>query len=152
MAKQVMLDAGPLGMITHPRPNTAIAEWFKRLLSTGISAIIPEISDYEVRRELIRAGSQKGIQRLDDLKKAIGYVAISTAAMLKAAEFWAKARNEGYPTADDKSLDADVILAAQAAVFADTGEEVVIVTTNVGHLSRFADARKWDEVSEADLV
>ena len=32
MAKQVVLDAGPLGMITHPRPNREIADWFKQML------------------------------------------------------------------------------------------------------------------------
>ncbi len=61
MPKQVLLDAGPLGMISHPRPNRAIADWFKRLLSAGVSVLVPEISDYEVRRELLRANRQKGI-------------------------------------------------------------------------------------------
>lgn len=53
------------------------------------------------------------------------------------------------PSADRLALDADVILCAQAVTFphADwqrpAGEPVVIVTTNVGHLARFADARLW---------
>ena len=152
MAKQVLLDAGPLGMISHPRPNKAIADWLRRLLSAGISVLVPEIADYEVRRELIRANRQKGVQRLDDLKKALGYVPITTSMMLKAAEFWAAARNQGFPTADDVALDADVILAAQAVILETTGDEIVIVTTNVGHLTHFTDARKWTEVSEGDLL
>jgi predicted nucleic acid-binding protein len=140
-------------MITHPRPNKAIAEWFKGLLRAGASVMIPEIADYEVRRELLRAGKRKGIQRLDALQNVIGYVPLSTSAMLKAAEFWAQARNEGYPTADDKALDGDAILAAQAAVLAaESGQDVVIATTNVGHLARFADARKWEEITEHDLL
>ncbi|MDP6355468.1 MAG: nuclease [Planctomycetota bacterium] len=152
MTKQVLLDAGPLGMITHPRPNPEIASWLKQLLSAGVSVLAPEISDYEVRRELLRAGRQKGIQRLDALKETIGYVPLTTSAILKAAEFWARARNEGRPTADDRSLDADVILAAQAFVVAEQEGEVVIATGNVGHLSRFADARNWDEITEEDLT
>ena len=36
----------------------------------------------------------------------------STAAMRKAAEFWADTRRQGTPTADEKAIDADVILAA----------------------------------------
>jgi len=63
----------------------------------------------------------------------------------------AKARNEGYPTADDKSLDADVILAAQAAVLQESWETTVIATTNVGHLSRFVEASWWNEIREVDL-
>jgi hypothetical protein len=93
MAKQVLLDAGPLGMVSHPRPNPAIADWLRRLLAAGITVIVPEIADYEVRRELLRANRQKGVRRLDDLKAAIGYAPISTRVMLKAAEFWAQARN-----------------------------------------------------------
>jgi hypothetical protein len=50
------------------------------------------------------------------------------------------------------ALDADVILAAQAVVLEETSSEVVIVTTNVGHLAHFADARRWDEVGEDDLL
>ncbi len=86
------------------------------------------------------------------MKATIGYLPITTPAMLKAAELWAIARNQGFPTADDLTLDADVILAAQANILEETADEVVIVTTNVGHLVHFADARKWDEVTEHDLV
>jgi predicted nucleic acid-binding protein len=139
-------------MVSHPRPNPAIADWLRRLLAAGITVIVPEIADYEVRRELLRANRQKGVQRLDDLKAAIGYAPISTRVMLKAAAFWAQARNQGFPTADDFALDADVILAAQAAVLEETNNEVVIVTTNVGHLAHFGDARRWDEVGEGDLL
>jgi len=153
MTKQLLLDAGPLGMITHPRPNKAMTEWFKRILRAGASVVIPEIADYEVRRELLRAGKRKGVQRLDDLQNVIGYMPLSTSVMLKAAEFWAKARNEGYPTSDDKALDGDVILAAQAVLLAaDSGRAVVIATTNVGHLARIADARKWEEITEEHLL
>jgi hypothetical protein len=67
--------------------------------------------------------------------------------MLQAAEFWAEARRQGRPTAPDLALDADVILAAQAAVI-ERGEEdeVVIATTNADHLSRFVDARHREEI------
>ncbi|MEG4573384.1 hypothetical protein QUA56_11920 [Microcoleus sp. N3A4] len=50
------------------------------------------------------------------------------------------------PTADPKELDRDVILAAQCLLVAEGGEEVVIATTNVGHLSRFVDAREWRDI------
>ena len=62
------------------------------LLDSGRRILVPEIADYEVRRELIRAGKTKGLARLDELKMTLGYLPITTAAMLKAAEFWAYAR------------------------------------------------------------
>jgi hypothetical protein len=65
----------------------------------------------------------------------------------RAAELWALARTEGYPTADDAALDADVILAAQAQLAAEYDYEVVVATTNVGHLGRFVDARPWEQIA-----
>jgi hypothetical protein len=66
--------------------------------------------------------------------------------MLKAAELWARARNAGKPTADNKSLDGDAILAAQAVLVASYGHEVIIATSNTKHLSLFADARDWQSI------
>ena len=147
MARVILLDAGPLGMVTHPRANPDIVDWLKAMLYSGATIVVPEIADYEVRRELLRAKKAKGVKRLDQLKRTIGYLPISTQAMLLAAELWAQARNQGYPTADDKALDADVILAAQASTLNDTGDDPVIATTNVGHLSRFAQADQWQDIN-----
>ena len=77
---------------------------------------------------------------LDQLKSTTGYVPLTTTAMLQAAAFWAQARQQGQPTAPDPALDADVILAAQAVILARQGDPVIIATTNVGHLSRYAPA------------
>ena len=147
MARVILLDAGPLGMVTHPRANPDIVDWLKAMLYSGATILVPEIADYEVHRELLRAKKSKGVKRLDQLKRTIGYLPISTQAMLLAAELWAQARNQGYPTADDKALDADVILAAQASTLNDTGDDPVIATTNVGHLSRFAQADQWQNIN-----
>lgn len=98
MSKVVLLDAGPLGMVTHPRKNPEIKTWLQQLLRRGVVVMVPEIADYEVRRELLRAGKRKGVARLDALKTAIGYVPLTTETMLKAAEFWAQARRQGLPT------------------------------------------------------
>jgi len=54
MAEIVLLDAGPLGMISHPRASHEIARWLARLLSSGTEVLVPEIADYEVRRALLR--------------------------------------------------------------------------------------------------
>jgi predicted nucleic acid-binding protein len=145
----VLLDSGPLGMVTNPNAspeNDECYQWLESLISRSIEVAVPEIADYEIRRELIRADKTQGLARLDILKKTIGYIPITTQAMLKAAEFWAEARKQGRPTADDKALDADVILAAQAACLTDKGHEAVIATTNVKHLTLFVVACKWGEI------
>ena len=73
-------------------------------------------------------------------------IPLTTQTMLKAAEFWAQVRKQGMPTADNKTLDGDVILAAQAAMLENDGHTVIIATTNVNHLSRLANARGWREI------
>ncbi len=108
VVSRIVLDTGPLGKISHPRPNREIANWLERVLRDGAIAYIPEIADYEVRRELIRAGLQERVNRLDRLKAVLNYLPINTEVMLKAAELWAQARKRGTPTADPKALDADV--------------------------------------------
>jgi hypothetical protein len=108
--------------------------------------MVPEIADYEVRRELIRAHRLRGIAHLDRAKTTLGYLPITTAAMSQAAEIWAQARQLGQPTAPDLALDADAILAAQAVLLAQQGDPVVIATTNVGHLARFTAAQRWQDI------
>ncbi len=149
MSRIVLLDAGPLGQVTHPREevNREVALWLRTPLDAGVSVRVSEIADYEVRRELLRAGKTEGVARLDRLAEEIGYLSLSTEAMKLAARFWADARNQGQPTAPDESLDADVILAAQAVLAEDEGVNLVeVATTNPRHLSRFVDAKLWQEI------
>jgi len=105
--------------------------------------MLPEIADYEVRRELIRAGKAAGIRRLEELKSQLPYRHLTKKVILLAAQFWAEARMRGRPTAEPNSLDGDVILAARAILVANEGHEVIIAITNVGYLSQFIEARQW---------
>jgi predicted nucleic acid-binding protein len=147
MSRIVLLDSGPLGIVTNPKAASPLSQegkvWLQSLPLKGYIVMLPEIADYEVRRELIRVGKTAGIRRLDQLKSQIPYRPLTTEVMLLAAQLWADARNRGKPTADRNALDGDVILAAQAILEVNAGNEVVIATTNVGHLSQFVDAREW---------
>ena len=136
-------------MVTNPKgsPETESCKtWFEDLVYRGHEFVIPEIADYEVRRELMRADKQHGLARLDALRQLVGYAPITTTAILKAAEFWAIARREGRPAAPDASLDADVILAAQAFVLSEQIEETVVATTNTRHLEMFTPTKTWREI------
>jgi predicted nucleic acid-binding protein len=149
MNRWVLLDAGPLGALANPRASSETLRyrrWLDALLAQGAAVLVPEVTDDEVRRELLRLGKRAGVRRLDRLKLTLGYVPISTEAMLLAAEFWAEARRQGRPTAGAQALDGDVILAAQASLLARGGDAVMVATTNVGHLARFVDARLWEEI------
>ncbi len=150
MSQIILLDTGPLGLVTNPKWSAASEEcneWLEGQLGKKVEVFVPEIADYELRRELIRAGKIKGIAKLNSLKRSLGYVRINTWTMLRAAEFWAQSRRLGKPTSSDAALDADVILAAQAAFLKDKGHTVIVATNNAKHLEMFVDARYWSDIS-----
>jgi predicted nucleic acid-binding protein len=143
----VLLDASPLGILANPRRSPQIIacrQWVAKLQVAGSRVIVPEIADYEVRRELLLRNSINGLSNLDWLGQQLEFLPLNSAALRKAAEFWASARRAGIPTASSAELDADVILAAQAVTL---GEPTVIVATaNVGHLARFVAADHWQNI------
>jgi predicted nucleic acid-binding protein len=150
MNRLILLDSGPLGMVTNPQAKglpLACQQWLKKLLARGERFAIPEIADYEVRRELLRANLLKSVHRLDNLKQTLEYIPIQTETILLAAKLWAEARQTGQPTADAKALDGDIILSAQARLLTNETTEVIVATTNVGHLSRFITASDWQLIN-----
>src|SRR5690348_15917732 len=131
MSRVVVLDSGPLGLLTNPAASSESARcnrWLEDLTTTGVIVVLPEIVDYELRRELLMGNRTQALRRLDALKAATQFVPITSQTMLRAAEFWASVRRQGKPTADNKALDIDVILAAQAALLREVGDEVVVAT------------------------
>jgi hypothetical protein len=93
VSRVVLLDSGPLGLVTNPRlspKSLECVEWLQGLLARGADVVVPEIADYEVRRELLRAGKAQGLARLDELATALHYLPITSAAMRQAAAFWAR--------------------------------------------------------------
>ncbi len=149
MNRHILLDSSPLGLLSNPA-NTAdviaITQWAAACYAGGDHLYIPEVIDYELRRELLRAGKTKGIAKLDSFKTAFRYLAITTVAMLRAAELWSQARRSGLPTSDPKKLDIDVILAAQALTLPVSPTNLIIATSNVTHISRFAPAALWTDI------
>ncbi|MBL8191060.1 MAG: hypothetical protein JNK38_23785 [Acidobacteria bacterium] len=150
MSKIILLDSGPLGIAANPKVSTETAafnRWLRAQLVNGIRVGIPDIADYEVRRELIRASRTKSLWKLDALQSQFDYLPIGTPILRRAAQLWSQARNLGKPTADALSLDADVLIAAQASLLIEDGDEVVIATTNPKHLSLFVPAARWQDIA-----
>lgn len=79
-----------------------------------------------------------------DLANLLEYLPITTIVMRQAALLWAQARQQGQPTAGDNTIDGDMILVAQAMSL--NASNLVIATTNVGHLSRFIAAELWQNI------
>jgi predicted nucleic acid-binding protein len=147
LSAAVLLDAGPLGLLTNPNNSPqaiACRAWLASLRAAGRQVVVPEFTDYEVRRELIRIQSHSALANLDALGALLNYLPLTTDAMRLAAELWARARSVGQPTAPDPALDGDVILAAQAL---GLNAPIVVATANPGHLTRFVTALPWSNIS-----
>ncbi|MBC6432608.1 type II toxin-antitoxin system VapC family toxin [Nostoc sp. HG1] len=136
MSRAVLLDTHPLSQVTHPKVNPKVQQWLRSLGKIETVIRVPEIADYELRRELLRQGKQKSIDRLNKLSQ-ICLIPLTPETMQKAAELWAWVRNQGKPTASNESLDGDVILAAQAIIQLKSFDLVIVMTTNLKHISRF---------------
>jgi predicted nucleic acid-binding protein len=148
VSRAVLLDAGPIGLLTNPKRSAqgaACAAWLHTLIKARTRVVLPEITDYEVRRELLRANKLRGVAELDGLALTLEYLPLTTAGMRLAAVLWAQARQQRRPTAGNQALDVDVILAAQAMTLGVAN--VVIATTNVSHLSQFVPADLWQNIT-----
>ena len=149
--KYIALDSSPLGLLTQ-RPDAEEAEecrlWLARRLREGAKFLVPEIVNYELRRELLRARKSASIRRLDDLleDESVLLIPITSQALQLAAMLWAQARQQGRPTADVHALDVDVILAAQVLTAGYSPSEFVVATTNISHISRFVPADLWTNI------
>ncbi len=144
--RHIFLDSLPLGLLSHPRPSLDILNWSLACRAAGHILYMPEVIDYEILRELLRAGKTVGVQRLDALKLTFEYLEITTNAMLLAAELWSQSRRSGFLTAHPKALDVDVILVAQELTCGVPIDDIVIATSNIGHLSRFGVADLWTNI------
>ena len=154
MARLILLDSGPLGLIVrvHQAASRSLCQVAEGHFGNRTRpVIIPEIAHYEVRRELFRIRAVGSLRRLEyylDPSGGLRHLTLTTDAIIKAAEFWAFLRQSGIPTASLDALDADAILAGQAVPAGQPGDIVTIATTNLAHLNRFPgiDAQIWDQI------
>ncbi len=151
----VLIDSGVLGKLCNPNSSLeveAAREHLYTLLAKGVYIVSSQICDYEVRRSLIlnsmRGVSSEGIENLGKLSEIIDFLPVNQAVFQEAANLWAEARIQRIPTADDKSLDIDIIICAQYKLLEKEypGRYIIIATTNVKHLNRFAEAKEWQEI------
>jgi hypothetical protein len=151
MIPVIVLDSGPLALLVYPPglPETdACTAWLASHQARGCRIVLPEIVDYELRRELLRLNKGRSLKVLDSLvAPAAGWLApLSTGALRLAAQLWADARARGIPTAAPQELDVDVILCAQALTLGVAPADLTVATTNPVHISRFVPADLWRNV------
>lgn len=151
----IFLDSGILSNLSHPNPTRDISqcqEWFYYLLGKGVTFFSSVVCDYEVRRGIMvamgKGASSDGLKELDFLENFIDYLVVDQKVAQQASKFWAEARLQGTPTADNKILDADMLIISHWHFLQEEnpGQYVVIATTNIKHLSLFAEAQNWQNI------
>lgn len=157
MPRVIVLDTFPLSCTgkREPAPGLALTQseachrWIKSCIAAGHQVVAPAICYYEVLREMERLGATSQIRRIQNFCFATPgrFLSITDAHLEGAARLWAQARNQGTPTASAESLDADVILAAQTQSLGLAPAQIVVATTNVGHLSLFVPAQLWTAIA-----
>ena len=148
MRRTIVLDTSPLSLLADPRAAPRpqeIRRWANQHLHRGHELVVPAIADYEVRRELIRLKNTRSLALLDQFG-GDRYLPLTDEALKLAAALWAQARSRGAPTADPRDLDCDVLIAAQALTLDLPGADIVIATSNVGHLAQFVAAAPWGDI------
>ena len=156
MPRVLVLDTFPLSCTGKREPAPGIPltlseechAWIKACNAAGHRIVAPSICGYEVLREMERLGATRQINRICNFCFATPsrFLSITDEHLEGAAKLWAKARNQGKPTASAASLDADVILMAQVQSLGLTADQYVVAITNVGHLSLFVPAQLWATV------
>ncbi|MEO7715403.1 MAG: nuclease [Capsulimonas sp.] len=156
MPRLIVLDTFPLSSVAKREPMHGAAptlldrcqEWVKECIRAGNRVIAPAITYYETLRELERLNATSQIARLRAFCIATPerYLPLQDADLNLAAKLWAQSRNNGLPTSSPEALDGDVILVAQVLSI-QTDLEIVIATTNVGHLSQFVAAELWSDIA-----
>ena len=150
----VVLDTTPLGLLTQKKKVVeaeACRAWYRELIIFGCLFFVPEIADYELRREFLRQGNAGALSRLQIFNSAVPdrYLPLTTPAVHLAADLWARVRNQGRTTAPPEALDADALIAAQANLLNPAAFDlsaVIVGTANVGHLSALTNAVLWSDI------
>ena len=142
MSSTLVLDARPLLQLCHSRKWQGISDWLVEIASSGRRIIVPEITDYEVRRLLLKRGASAQLRRLNDIGNETYYSPLTTELMRDAAQVWADAEGSGHRFGHPKTLNADAILIAQTRAIGDR-RSVTVITKNTKPLDPFVNAVWW---------
>lgn len=155
----VVLDSNILGMLSTPDESASLeregelkevrhcTEWLYKLLAKGARVIIPDICDYEVRRELIRIGSSS-VKELNSLRELLDCYEVTFEVLAEAAELWAESRKISQPNKLEENIDVDCIIAACCHVLErdNPGQAVILATKNIKDFQRTTNCAHWQDI------
>ncbi|MBN8596951.1 MAG: PIN domain-containing protein [Planctomycetes bacterium] len=149
---RLLLDTNMLLRLCHPSSHADVREWYRGWLNHGraggdVEFVISAVADYELRRGYMytldrSSDARQSLAQLDELCQLWEVQQISARNLHDAASMWADARRNGIPTASDRDVDWDILIAAQAKE-----EPAIVVTSNQKHFRRYGvEARDWHNI------
>jgi predicted nucleic acid-binding protein len=149
---RLLLDTNLLRRLCHPSSHADVQEWYRGWLNYGraggdVEFVISAVADYELRRGYMYAldrceDARQSLAHLDKLCHVWEVQQVSPRNFRDAARMWADARRGGFPTAEERAVDWDILIAAQAKE-----EPAIVVTSNEKHLTCYGvDARDWHKI------
>ena len=152
--KTVVLDSLPLAELCRRKIKNEVGNLLLFLRNKKIALRVAEITEYELRRELLRAERYRSDNRLNKFYLTERIIPIDRLALIKASEIWAEVRNSGMPTASNERIDIDTIMVAQSLTLKKDFEEVIILTGDPEDISRFCHygikVWKWQDALTKD--
>ncbi len=149
----LVLDTFPTSSVAKrpgSRPPTLTDQchqWILDCEAAGHRLLVPAIAYYEVLRELEQRQAHRQIERLKAFcLQPKRFIPLTTEHLETAARLWGQARRAGRPTADPQALDGDVLLAAQALSVAGSAPELIVATSNPGHLAHYVATDWWANI------
>src|SRR4051794_8339165 len=145
----IVLDTFPASSVAK-RPGTVptlldqCRQWIGTCEAAGHRVLVPAIAYYEALRELEMRQATQQVARLQAFcLQPRRFIPLTTQHLEPAPRLWGQQRRPGQPTADPKALDGDVILAAQALSLGVSAPDLIVATTNPGHLSALVPCDLW---------
>lgn len=141
---RLVIDTGVLGRICNPALFETLCREMEAIASADLDTvfILPEVVDYEERRKLEhlarskdaqkKSYAQESLRRLNLVRETLTPAEVTNQVVREAAKLWALARIKGRPTAPDKSVDFDVIIASHCRL-----EKAQVLTFNRKDLTRY---------------
>ncbi len=135
--KVIVLDSTPLAELCRKKPKQEVIDLLKFIDDSDFIIKIAEITEYEVRRELLRTKKDKACRRLGRYHLTERTIPINREALILASEIWAELRNSGKSTASNQRIDCDTIMIAQSLSLKKYFDEIIVLTSDPEDISRF---------------
>lgn len=165
MGVLLVLDTGPLGLLTNPNKTEkpeACRHWFENMAQNGARVAVPQTSYEEVCIGIQHAHTVHGIDRLNKFVNEVYdrnlWIATNRVVTMEAERLQESTKTRGKMTGDPNELNPDCKIAAACKLAPQLlddipqGTRCVVVTDNIKHYKQIeVECYKWQDLTVEKL-